>query len=285
MCRPTAAPGRSRAGPAPSRCKARVGRPLRVLVLLQVVRLGQGGVDQDRLGRGDRRACPSRSTRMSRVSRPGFSRHSWAAISPVVYIWATPGASSSPLGHLLPVVLLAGDQPVLLAGGVEVVAPAARHASTTSSPCWANGPTVLQTTPAPSNSSVSGSTCVLDLDDLVLDRLDARDVAERLGDPRLVPAGRDERDVELAQVLADQPPGVAGGAVHDDVLPPAFAGLLIVGPPSHAHAAVDRQPGPVMNLAPSEARNTTASAMSATSPSRPSGVRSMTAPAAASALG
>jgi hypothetical protein len=39
---------------------------------------------------------PFQKTRMSSVSTPGFSRQSWAAISPVVYIWATPGASSRP---------------------------------------------------------------------------------------------------------------------------------------------------------------------------------------------
>ena len=44
-------------------------------------------------------------------------------------------------------------------------------------------------------------------------------------------------------------------------------------------------PAPVMNLAPSDARNTTASAMSGTSPRRPSGVSPTTAPAASAALG
>src|SRR5258708_39556667 len=39
---------------------------------------------------------PFHSTRMSSVSRPGVSRHTFAAISPVVYICATLGASSNP---------------------------------------------------------------------------------------------------------------------------------------------------------------------------------------------
>ncbi len=34
---------------------------------------------------------PPQNTAMSRVSRPGCSRHSSAAISPVVYICAMPG--------------------------------------------------------------------------------------------------------------------------------------------------------------------------------------------------
>ena len=39
---------------------------------------------------------PPQNTAMSSVSRPGVSRHSWAAISPVVYICAMPGDSSRP---------------------------------------------------------------------------------------------------------------------------------------------------------------------------------------------
>ena len=43
---------------------------------------------------------PFQKTRMSSVSTPGFSRQSWAAISPVVYIWAMPGASSRPFSAI-----------------------------------------------------------------------------------------------------------------------------------------------------------------------------------------
>ena len=39
---------------------------------------------------------PPQNTAMSKVSRPGRSRQSSAAISPVVYICATPGARSRP---------------------------------------------------------------------------------------------------------------------------------------------------------------------------------------------
>ena len=39
---------------------------------------------------------PPQNTAMSRVSRPGFSRQSCAAISPVVYICAMPGERSRP---------------------------------------------------------------------------------------------------------------------------------------------------------------------------------------------
>ena len=61
---------------------------------------------------------------MSSVSRPGVSSAMFAAISPVVYICAMPGESSRPfVGELLRrTVLLRDEHPVLLAGGVEVVA-------------------------------------------------------------------------------------------------------------------------------------------------------------------
>jgi hypothetical protein len=49
---------------------------------------------------------PFHSTRMSRVSRPGVSRQMFAAISPVVYICATPGERSSPSAMNLSLHLL-----------------------------------------------------------------------------------------------------------------------------------------------------------------------------------
>src|SRR5581483_1679966 len=100
------------------------------------------------------------------------------------------------------------------------------------------------------------------------------------GDAGLVAAGGGERDVVLAQVLADQTAGVAGGAVDDDGLGHWFAPLLYIPmPPSTG------RPAPVMKRAASEARKTTASAMSATSPRRPCGVSPTTAPMASGTLG
>ncbi len=65
-------------------------------VLLEVVRPRQRGVDEDGQGRGDRSGCRPRRPRCrgcrDRASRGATS----AAISPVVYICAMPGASSSP---------------------------------------------------------------------------------------------------------------------------------------------------------------------------------------------
>ena len=65
---------------------------------------------------------PPQNTAMSSVSRPGVSRHSCAAISPVVYICAMPGDEQQPgIGELRAPLLLERDQPVLLTRGVGVV--------------------------------------------------------------------------------------------------------------------------------------------------------------------
>ena len=143
--------------------------------------------------------------------------------------------------------------------------PVARQASTTSGPCLLNGPTVLQTTEAPAKSSLRASGVVADLDDLVVGGLDAGDVGlHRVLQLAAVAAGGNEGDVVLAEVLADQPAGVAGGAVDDDWLAVAHAHIPI--PPSTG------RPTPLMKREASEARKTTASAMSSTAPSRPDGV-------------
>ena len=64
-------------------------------VLLEVVRAGQGGVEQDRLRGGDGRAAAPEDGDVEGVE-PGLLQAISAAISPVVYICATPGASSRP---------------------------------------------------------------------------------------------------------------------------------------------------------------------------------------------
>jgi hypothetical protein len=53
------------------------------------------------------------------------------------------------------------------------------------------------------------------LGDLVLHGVQAGHLVERFLDPDLVPARGDERDVQLSQVFADEPAGVAGSAVDD----------------------------------------------------------------------
>ena len=102
--------------------KSGVGGPFHVLVLLQVVAIGHED-REDRLGRGDRSGSPSTAPGCRGCPRPGFSRQMLAAISPVVYIWAMPGASSSPSSAIRsPQSSSQVHQPVLLAGGVQVVA-------------------------------------------------------------------------------------------------------------------------------------------------------------------
>src|SRR3954451_9862260 len=114
------------------------------------------------------------------------------------------------------------------------------------------------------------------LGDVVLRRLDAGDVGAHGGVHLAgVAAGGHEGDVVLAEVLADQPSGVAGGAVDDD-RPGGLGHGHIPIPPSTG------RPTPLTNREASEARKTTASAMSSTAPSRPDGVSSMTAPTASS---
>jgi len=57
---------------------------------------------------------------------------------------------------------------------------------------------------------------VVDLDDLVVGRADARHVSENLFDLLAVTPCGDERDVVLPQELDDQPGGEAARAVDDD---------------------------------------------------------------------
>src|SRR6202034_3995512 len=83
-----------------------------------------------------------------------------------------------------------------------------------------------------------GLDVVGDLDDLMLDGVDAGHLVHGLLDPCLIPAGGDERDVVLAEVLADQAAGVAGGAVDDDGLAHFDAPLLYIPmPPSTGRPA------------------------------------------------
>ena len=91
-----------------------------------------------------------------------------------------------------------------------------------------HGPTVLQTTFRPRSNSVSSSTRVPDLDDLVVGGADPRHVVEHILDARPVTARRDERHVVLAQELGDEPAGEAARAVDDD-RPASDMLLLLVG--------------------------------------------------------
>src|SRR3954462_13672796 len=101
------------------------------------------------------------------------------------------------------------------------------------------------------------------LGDVVLRRLDAGDVGAHGGVHLAgVAAGGHEGDVVLAEVLADQASGVAGGAIDDDG--PGAHGCwscLLEGPGHMPMPPSTERPAPVMKRAASEARNTTTSAM------------------------
>ena len=140
-----------------------------------------------------------------------------AAISPVVYICAMLGASSSPLrGKRLAPLGLCVHHPVLLAGGVQVVA-AGRQArlDDLGSELDERADHVADHLRAAEQVGQRGDI-VVDLDDVVVDGLDAGNPVQDLLDAILVPAGRGERHVVLAEVLADEPAGVPGGPIDDN---------------------------------------------------------------------
>ena len=151
------------------------------------------------------------------MSRPGFSSAICAAISPVVYICATPGDSSSPFSckGLAPVVLCR-HHPVLLAGGVQIVTTGGQRGLDHLRPV------LDERTDHVAHHAGAGEQLgqrldrVLDLDHFVVGGLDARHLVDHLLDAVLVPAGGDERHVVLAQVLADQTSGVAGDTVDNN---------------------------------------------------------------------
>src|SRR5262249_20894915 len=157
------------------------------------------------------------------------------------------------------VLLVAGDEPVLLAGGVEVVRAAGQARLDYRGAQLGERPDGVEDHLRAGEQGRQGPDVVAHLGDLVVGRLDAGHGRLHPGLQRAaVAAGGDERDVVLAQVLADQPAGVAGGTIDDDRLVSHRDHIPI--PPSTG------RPAPLMKLASSEARKTTADAMSATSP-------------------
>jgi hypothetical protein len=204
--------------------QAGVGGPFRVLVLLQVVRLGQARVDQDGPGGGHRRRALPEDQDVERVDAGLLQAELGGDLAGGVHLGDARGEQEIFLGHPLAVLLVADDQPVLLPGGVQVVAAGVDAGLDDLAAVLGERADGVEDDLRPVEQLGQGLDIMRDLDDLVLDGVDAGDFVHCFGDTGFVPAGRDERDVVLTQVLADQAAGVTGGAVNDDRL--AHAGVL-----------------------------------------------------------
>ena len=100
---------------------AGLGVERHVGVLLEVVRAGQGGVEQDRLGRGDGRAAAPEDGDVEGVQAGLLQAELGGDLAGRVHLRDARGEQQAGGGEVGAVLLVAGDQPVLLAGGVEVV--------------------------------------------------------------------------------------------------------------------------------------------------------------------
>src|SRR6202044_3257644 len=200
-----------------------------------------------------------------------------------VHLREARGEQQARLSHPLAVLLVAGNQPVLLPRGVQVVGAGVDAGLHDLGAVLGERADGVEDDAGAVEELAQRLDIMGDLDDVVLDGVDAGHLVQRLGDAGLVPPGGGERQIVLAQVLADQAAGVAGGAIDNDGLAAHSGCPLSLGhmpmPPSTGN------PAPVMKRAPSEARKTTASAMSSTSASRPCGVSPITAPMASGTLG
>ena len=259
---------------------------LDVLVLLQVVGLGHRGVE-DRLRRRDGRDAAPEHGDVQRVEAGRLQAKLRGDLAGGVHLRDARREQQAGLAKRRAPFLLERDHPVLLAGGVRVVAPGSQAGLHDLAAELGERPDHVADDLGALEQFGQRVDRVLDLDDLVVGGLDAGDFRLHRGVQLLgAAAGGDERDVVLAQVFADQPAGVAGDAVDDDGF--LLSSLTILRnacccvcaympmPPSTG------RPMPVMKRASSEHRNTTASAMSPTSARRPSGVCSTTEPTAAS---
>ena len=195
-----------------------VGGPFRVLVLLQVVRPGQARVDQDGPGRGDRWCALPEDQDVQRVHARFLQAQLGGDLAGGVHLGDAGRQQQALVRHPRAVLPVADDQPVLLACGVQVVAAGGDAGLDYLAAILGERADGVQDDLRAVEQLGQRLDVVRDLDDLVLDGVDAGHLVHGLLDPGLVPACRDERDVVLAQVLADQAAGIAGGAVDDDGL-------------------------------------------------------------------
>ena len=202
-------------------------------VLLEVVRAGECRVEQDRLRRGDRRAAAPEHRDVEGVEAGRLQRELGRDLAGGVHLRDARREEQAGGREVGAVLLVARDQPVLLTGRVGVVRACGEARLDDLRPPLAERPDGVEHHGRTGEQLGQRRDVVGHLDDLVVSGLDAGDVALHRGlQLAAVAAGGDEGDVVLAEVLADQPAGVAGGAVDDD-------GLVAHG--SHPHSAVDRQ--------------------------------------------
>lgn len=111
--------------------------------------------------------------------------------------------------------LVALDQPVLFPGGVQVVRSGAGACLDYFRAVQGERAHHVADDFGPGEQLCQCFDVVRHLGDLVLHRVQAGHLVERVLDPGLVTSGGGERDVHLTQVFADEPAGVAGSAVYD----------------------------------------------------------------------
>jgi hypothetical protein len=196
-----------------------VGRPLDVLVLLEVVGLGQGGVDEDGGGRGDGRSALPEHDDVEGVE-PGLLQGDVGRdLARRVHL-GDPGRQQQALGgHVVAVLRLGVEHPVLLARGVGVVAAGGEAGLDHLVAELGEGADGVDDGLGAGEELGQGVGGMLDLGDLVVGRLDARHVAlHGAGEAVLVPPRGDEGEIELPQVFADEPAGVSRGPIDNDGL-------------------------------------------------------------------
>jgi hypothetical protein len=208
------------------RHEALAGLELDVLVLLQVVGLRGRRVDEDGERRGDGRGAAPEDGDVERVEPRLLEAELGGDLAGRVHVRHTGGEQQPGGGEVRAVRLVAGDEPVLLAGGVEVVHAGGEAGLDDLGAVLAERADHVAHDARAAEQLGQRLHVVGHLHDLVVGGLDAGHVGVHRGlDLLRVATGGGEGDAVLAEVLADEAAGVAGGAVDDDGL--AAHGVLL----------------------------------------------------------
>ena len=191
--------------------------PFHVLVLLQVIGLGHGRIDQDGLRGGDGGAAAPEHGDVQCVEAGRFQAQLRGNFTRGVHVGQARRQQQASGGELGAVLLVEGDQPVLLAGGVGVMAfggQAGLHHLGAELGERADGVEHYRCASEQGGKRLHG---VGHFDHFVAGSLNAGHVGLHGGMQLVRRAARcNEGDVVLPQVFTDQPAGVAGGAVDHD---------------------------------------------------------------------